>query len=493
MRVLFVVLLSLLLVGSVVTYLSLPETQRKPRVLYWVVDGVPARKHQAEVFEKWMIDNGYPAVDLRIEVSKSYKVNVVQGVSGVAGDILDCYQGEIDLYQSIGLLEDVTEIAQEMGFDVSHTYPGIQSAMMVDGRQYGFPRNVGAGMFWVNVKAFEKVGLPIPPETWTFDEFERVGKAYVEHSNIPGEFQSVYLTQNLRPGIRNIFLRSMGVDIYNETMTSSSLERPEAEELYERFYRWTKDLKILATKESSAALSSGSDVQSSARLYLFSQGNFGLLFAGRWALVYFREIGPEKLSISGIPYHSFDNTTLGYGASAIYIGSKNKDLAYYFLKFMASPAFNKEIVRNSDGLPPVPEYAYGKEFSRPEQYPEEWGLHDRFREVAEEIAIPDSYCPFVPQRMVERYEQAALDKFLMDRMSAKDALKEAADRIEKDILSFVSQSDRLGEKYRKLLGDQTEIDRLRAAGKMVPLELISNPFYRRYYVEKGWSFSESDG
>ncbi|MBL4574771.1 MAG: extracellular solute-binding protein [Opitutaceae bacterium] len=493
MRVLFCVILSLLIVGSVVTYLGLPEVQKEPRVLYWVVDGVPARKHQADVFEKWMVDNGYPAVDLRIEVSKSYKVNVVQGVSGVAGDILGCYQGEINLYQSIGLLEDVTDIAQEMGFDVSHTYPAIRPAMLVDGRQYGFPRNVGVGIFWVNVKAFEELGLPTPPEIWTFDEFERVGKAYVQRSNIPDKFQSVYLSQNLRHGIRNIFLRSMGVDMYNETMTGSSLQSPEVEELYHLFYRWTKDLKILATKEGAKALSSGSDVQSSARLYLFSQGNYGLLFAGRWALMYFREIGPEKLSISEIPYQSFRNTTFGYGASTIYKGSKNKDLAYYFLKFMASPAFNKEIIRNADGLPPVPEYATVKEFSKPEQYPEEWGLHDRFREVAEEIAISDSYCPFIPQRMAERYEQAALDKFLMNRMSAKEALKDAAERIENHILGFVSQSERLEKKYRKLLQDQQEIDRLRAAGEMVPLELITNPFYRRYYVEKGWSLPVDDG
>ncbi len=489
MRILFGILLFLLLIGSFVTYFSFPETQKEPRVLYWVIDGIPARKHQAAVFEKWMSDNGYPAVDLRVEVLKSQDRNIVQGVSGVAGDILDCYKGEIQLYQSIGLLEDVTDGAREMGFDVTQTYPAIQSAMMVDGRQYGFPRNVGADMFWVNVDAFEKVGLPIPPATWTFDEFERVGKAYVERSNVPGKFQSVYLTQNLRSDIRVVFLRSMGVDMYNETMTSSSLERPEAEELYELFYRWTNDLKILATKEVSTALSSGSDVQSSARLYLFSQGNFGLLFAGRWALMYFREIGPEKLSVSGTPYQSFRNAALGYGASAVYKGSKNKDLAYYFLKFMASPAFNKEIIRNSDGLPPVPTYATLKEFSQPEQYPGEWGLHDRFREVAEEIAISFSYCPFIPLRITERYEQAALDKFLMDRMSAKEALKEAADRIEKDILHFVSQSVRLKKKYERLLWNQKEIERLRAAGEMVPLELITNPFYRRYYVEKGWSLS----
>jgi ABC-type glycerol-3-phosphate transport system substrate-binding protein len=285
----------------------------------------------------------------------------------------------------------------------------------------------------------------------------------------------------------------MGVDIYNETMTKSSLEEPEVEELYELFYRWTNDLRILTTAEGSKALSVGSSGQSGTRLFLFSQGNFGLMFAGRWALMFFREIGPEKLSISGTPYQSFRNAALGYGASAIYKGSKNKDLAYYFLKFMASPAYNKEIVRNSDNLPPVPEYADLKEFSEPEQYPEEWGLHDRFREVAEEIAISYSYCPFIPLRVVERYEQIALDKFLMDRLSAKETLKEAAERIENDILGYVSQSERLGKKFRKLLKDQEEIDRLRAAGKMVPLELITNPFYRRYYVEKGWSLPVDDG
>jgi hypothetical protein len=54
------------------------------------------------------------------------------------------------------------------------------------------------------------------------------------------------------------------------------------------------------------------------------------------------------------------------------------------------------------------------------------------------------------------------------------------------------ESPRLTAKYEKGLRDQVEIDRLRSEGELVPLELISNPFYRQYYVKQGWSLPEGD-
>ncbi|MBL4575636.1 MAG: hypothetical protein JKY51_06010 [Opitutaceae bacterium] len=54
----------------------------------------------------------------------------------------------------------------------------------------------------------------------------------------------------------------------------------------------------------------------------------------------------------------------------------------------------------------------------------------------------------------------------------------------------VNEVPELAKKYEQGLKDQAEIDRLRANDELVPLHLISNPFYRRYYVEKGWSLPE---
>ena len=59
--------------------------------------------------------------------------------------------------------------------------------------------------------------------------------------------------------------------------------------------------------------------------------------------------------------------------------------------------------------------------------------------------------------------------------------------INREIELNVSKNPELAAKHAKLLVDQAEIDRLRAAGEPVPLELITNPFYRRYYVDQGWA------
>jgi multiple sugar transport system substrate-binding protein len=484
-------LISLVLIGvSALTFYSFSEQQSEKTVLRWIAAVNPAREEQAALFEQWMDDNGYPPVELRIEGPKSAPKNIVQGVAGVAGDIFDCYQGEVILFQSIGLLEDVTDIAQEMGFGLSETYAEVSSDLIIDGRQYGFPRSVNGMVCWVNVEAFERVGLPVPPTSWTFDEFERIGKSFVGLSNEPGEHQTVYFSRQWSLLVTMMLLRSMGGDVYNETMTGSYLDTSEAKELYATIYRWTNDLSLIPSTAESKALASGSSRTSKADINLFSQGNFGLTFASRWGLMYFREVGPKKLAISEYPHKMYRNAILYACSSAVYKGSKHKDLAVYFLKFMASETFNRGIIDNPDGLPPSPKFAYGDAYSYPPEYPNEWGLHDQIRDVVNEIAIPRSYSPYIQSSVFARYEKNAMDGLLADQISVEDALNELAISIEMDMARFAGESKSLKAKYEKQLEDQEEIERLRREGKMVPLHLITNPFYRRYYVDQGWSLPE---
>jgi len=486
-------LISLVLIGvSALTFYSFSEQKSERTILRWIAAVNPAREEQAKLFEQWMEENGYPPVELQIEGPKSAPKNIVQGVAGVAGDIFDCYQGEVILFQSIGLLEDVTDIAQEMGFSLSETYAEVSSDLIIDGRQYGFPRSVNGMVCWVNVEAFERVGLPVPPTSWTFDQFERIGKSYVELSNEPGKHQTVYFSRPWSVLYSMMLLRSMGVDVYNETMTGSYLDTAEAKELYATIYRWTNNLKLIPNGAEAKALSAGSSRTTSWHMNLFAQGNFGLTFASRWGLMYFREIGPKKLAISEYPHKSYRNAILYACSSAVYKGSKHKDLAVYFLKFMASETFNKGIISNPDGLPPSPKFAYSDEYSRPVDHPNEWGLHDQIRDVVNEIAIPRSYSPYIQSSVFARHEKNAMDSLLADQISVDDALNELVVSIEKDMIRFTNESERLKTMYGKQLQDQKEIERLRLEGKMVPLHLITNPFYRRYYVDQGWSLPEGD-
>jgi hypothetical protein len=207
-------------------------------------------------------------------------------------------------------------------------------------------------------------------------------------------------------------------------------------------------------------------------------------------MMYFREVGLKKLSISEFPHKTYRNSILYACGSAVYKGSKHKDLALYFLKFMASDAYNEGIIENPDGLPPSPKFAYGETFSHPVDYPNEWGLHDQIRDMANEMAIPRSYSPYLQMRTLIRKEKNAMDSLLASRITVDDALKKLAITIEMDMMRFADESERTKAKYEKQLQNQQEIERLRQEGEMVPLHLITNPFYRRYYVDQGWSLPE---
>ncbi|MEZ5276948.1 MAG: extracellular solute-binding protein [Opitutaceae bacterium] len=485
MKVFFLLILAGLIAAGVATFKALPGHGERP-VLYWVVDTGEFRERQKALFEKWMVDNGYPAVELRIDATnRDPTKKIVQAVSGVGGDIIDCSTGEVHLLESLGVAEDLTEMAREMGFEASSSYPAIEPELVIDGRQYAFPRNVGTAMLWSNLEAFERAGLDPPPSRWTLDEFEAIGRKYVKALNPAVGPRTTFFMPPLGTADRLILLRSMGGDIYNETMTASIFDSPESAEIYRRFYQWTNVDRLIPTKAESQSLASDSGIVP-ARMHLFATGQYGLMLAGRWGLIYYRPVGITRLGVSEMPYVSFRNTRIGVGSEVMYAGSKNKELAAYFFKFLASREFNDLIVEGADALPPVPAFASGDTFSRPAEFPNEWGLHDAFLDSALTNAIPVGMSPFILVRVMSRLELDAFERFMADRLTAEEAVRKAAEAINREIARTVSESVAKQQKYAALVEDQKTIDRLKAEGKPIPVKLIRNPFHLRYYAEKGW-------
>ncbi len=490
MKFLALMLLVILSLASVVTFLNLSDTKRERPVLHWVTTAETIRDGQLELFQQWLKKHDYPEMEIRMDIRARKKAdvkNIVQGVSGVAGDLLDCFNGELLQYQSVGMLEDVTEVAKEMGFEGIKTYSSFRSSMEVNGRQYGFPRNAGPIFLWVNVEAFERVGLPIPPDVWNFEEFEQVGKAYVEAYHVSGERQRFYFVRSLGGSGRATIARSLGVDIFNETMTRSNYDTAVFRDVFKMNYRWIHEVRIVPTLVDAEALTGNSSSLNRTMSYLFAQGNFGMLPGARPGLMSFREVGPWKLSVSEYPNGGFRNTYSNGGIVGVYTESKHKELAYYFLKFLASEEFNHQIIENGDGLPPIPEYTETEAYLYPRDYPNEWNLHGRIREIETEIGIAFSFSPFISRSEDARKEKDAFDKFVANRLSAEEALAVAAKMVNASIERKAYESEEGRLYYEKLLRDQEMIENLRKEGKPVPLELITNPFYRRYYVEMGWA------
>lgn len=495
MRALFASLFLALAAATVVTVATTPEMRSDVPVLYWVTDNNPARAEQIGLFHEWLVDNGYttsdgrPAVELRLDTaSRDDAKQIIQGVSGVAGDIMDC---DITRFQSLGLLADVTAPAGRIGFDLSRTYSALAPLLTVGGRQYGFPCNVNSRAYWVNVDTFRRAGMAPPPRTWDYETFERIGREFVRRANPPGRRRRVFFAEAVRsymgrPIVR-VMHRGLGLSVFNETLTRCTLDDERYARVLSRIHKWTYQDRILpsAADEASFAAESG---YGGASLSLFQHGRYGMISIGRWCLIRIRKFpDPPRLCVSHYPCEGFANTPINARTAGIYAGGRHRGQAVLFLAFLAGRPYNDHVVRDADALPPNPAATKSPDYLRPPEHPNEWGCHEVPVGSAETTAIVQSVSPFVPRATVDRYKDQGLEKVMAGLARAEEAASWTARRINDEIDRTLAESTLLRRQYDGLAAVQKQIERRRGAGEKVPLSWIRNPFHRRYYLAKGWA------
>jgi len=278
--------------------------------------------------------------------------------------------------------------------------------------------------------------------------------------------------------------RGLGRSMFNETMTRATRDNPESARVLHLVHKWIYEDRIIPT-QADLDFFAGSDTNTS-RIQLFRQGRYALLTAARYSVVQLREGPAMELVARPLPHGGFPNGLLGTGSVGIYTKSPHQELAAYLLKFFASETYNMSVVRSSDSMPPVPKYTQIEEYLRPADYPNEWGVHGVMADMME-MAIPVCASPFVLPSAANRIEAEFRLGVLADVYTSEEGVALADKFINREIELNISKNPQLAAKHARLLADQAEINRLRAAGELVPIELITNPFHRRYYVVQGWA------
>lgn len=498
MKYVFLIGFLVLVAMGTATVLTEPSLRSEVPVLYWVTDRNTARVQQVERFHEWLVEEGHVTADgeavmeLRLDTaSRDPSKQIIQSVAGVAGDIMDCDIGQM---HSLGVLKDVTEEAQRLGFGLDQTYAALSPLLTREGRQYGFPCNVGTMAMWSNPATFAAVGLEPPGREWTVESFETLGREFVKRANKPGQRQTVFFCNSLADwkGSRLVtsLHRARGLSVFNETMTASTVNDPRFVWVLGKLWQWTYEDHLVPTaaEASSFATQSG---YGGAELPLFVQGQYAMILAARYSLIRMRDF-PEplamKLSYFPTPEGGFANDLVSTRAAAVYKGSKHPDLAVLFLAYLASESYNQQIVADADALPPKPIYARSEAFLRPVDHPNEWDVHGPTLVSATQRAIAPSVSPFVADASLGRLTAAAIQKVLTTPQlaSPEQAAAELESRLNDEIARTIQESTLLAEQYEELMERQRKIDAYRAQGRPVPKQWITNPFHRRYYAEMGW-------
>lgn len=482
MKRLFTFLLLGLVAASVFTWWFRPFGHGEIPSLYWVTTNSPIREYQLRSFQEWLAKNGYDPIDLRIDTSNNDpSKKLIQGISGVGGDLFDNYANQTFLMQSTGILADLTEPAQRHGFGPGSTFEAVRENFMIDGRQWGYPMSTSVALLLVNAAAFEAAGMGVPPRTWDMETFEQWGKRYVEARNVPGERRRYFFASDVE---RYEIFRSTGLSMYNETLTACCLNDPRYIKVLKKLYQWTHVDHLLPGKaEESTFAVEGSGLGITTAL--FARGNYAMVNLGRFALVRLRNYEPQSYSASFFPHFSYPNSRVAGGTVGLYTNSGSKEQAYRFFEYLASDAHNQMIVDFGDALPVNPKFLRTESFLRPLKYPNEWGVHEVYAEAMETYAIARSRSPFLLPEIGRRLERDLYNVFMAGRMTAEETAAEVEKRLNAEIERSLRERPSLRVEYERRLKLQEQIDKLKAAGKPIPEDLIYNPFHRKYYRDMG--------
>ncbi|MCG3198213.1 MAG: sugar ABC transporter substrate-binding protein [Candidatus Omnitrophica bacterium] len=257
---------------------------------------------------------------------------------GTGADVLRQHTGSYLRLVDAGVNEPLDGYINhpETGIDDLNDYiPETLEAMTVNGRLYGLPADLNTVCLLYNKDLFdaynrEHTDSPIsyPTNDWTWEDLRRAAKALTVRK---GARTEIYGFDFMRSsGEFNAFLLQAGGRIWNEDKTRTLIDSPEALEVIRFWKDLTTELQI-ARPSAMRDTAMGPDK-------FFQFGKTAMLIDGTWRLpdVLLQAPGMRFGAVC-MPRHRRAVSVGGSTLWAISSDSRNKEVAWEFIKFVNSP------------------------------------------------------------------------------------------------------------------------------------------------------------
>ncbi len=372
--------------------------------LRWATDPNPARIIQTGLFT-----GGRDDVEMSVEAGAMEKL-LVQCATGTGPDIIDIYSvQQMAGYVQAGLLMDLTPYAGAMGFGPSSTYPSLRDGLFVENKQYRFPCNVAVNAVIYNRDIFDDHGIPYPEPDWTYEDFIEIGKRFKEPgksgiSHLPvAHYAASVMFNDLFAGIGGRYYRDGGLQ--------SDLDSPEAIRTMELYRDMIHVHGVIPTPEIATSMSAQGG-WGSGGITWFSNERAAMILIGRWYLVMLHNYPGIADKIGAVPLPRYqDQPSRGYidcRGAGINAQTEHKDEALAFLQYLARPAYNEQIIKDGDSLPPNPAYAQSGDMLSNKIKPDA-DFHQVFLDAAAR-ARPMDISPFIDAMQAQRWLEERISR-----------------------------------------------------------------------------------
>jgi multiple sugar transport system substrate-binding protein len=287
-----------------------------------------------------------PTIDVKVSVADwdSYWEKLLTGLAGGAAPDVFAMDGPLAPdYQARDVLLDLQPLIDRDGYDLGQLADqGVGVFKTADGKQYGIPRDLNVGVLYYNKKMFDAAGIPYPDDTWDWAKLIEVGKQLTLDTNNDGTMDQWGLYTETSD-MENYWLSLVwqnGGDFFDADGKTTALTTAEAagglQHLQDLIY---KD-KILA---EPAIFAETGDA--------FEQGLAAMEVNGSWLVPTHQAAGIE-LGIAPIPSGPAGRfTVVNPTGAVIYKGTKAPDAAWEFVKYLASPPAQEQLMQLKASLP----------------------------------------------------------------------------------------------------------------------------------------------
>ncbi len=265
--------------------------------------------------------------------------------AGEPPDVFYVGYERVAAFASLGLLEDLDAyVAAEASATDANTvrlddyYGSVVDSFRFDGERvgdgplYGIPKDFTSVGFYVNVELLARAGETLPPDDWTWDDFERIARAV---GALEGKTGAEFVTW---PYAVRAYLMTEGLDLIGDGFDDLRLDDPAVRSALERFYGWRH--------EESGTLTSGSSNQV-GNPSVFMEGDLGMAGPfGRWMVPTYRLIpsppdGGFTWDFVPLPRGTTATATPSNVALSVAWGissaSEAKDDAWSLVRFLCGP------------------------------------------------------------------------------------------------------------------------------------------------------------
>jgi multiple sugar transport system permease protein len=326
---------------------------------------------------------------------------------GVPLDLLRIDVTELAAYLDEGALVDLEPYFEaDPSWDEGAYFPLVLEALRDErGHLHGLPSTFTPYVMYVNLDRLAELGLDVPAEEWSWEDFLALARRATVDDDGDGRADrfGISLTQWLQavsPWVWQAGGELLVADGAGGPRLRSGMDAPE-------FVAAMRFLRGLLHEERVASFDASFANQLTQGLF---QAGRALFYGpvGYWETYRFKGIDSFRWDVLPLPRGRVAATSVAMTVYVVPRTAREPELAYRFLRRLASPAYQRMLARIGNGVPGLVEAARSADFLKPDVAPESEHV---FLDV---LAHARFQPPLANWRRIERLCQAELEGILLE-------------------------------------------------------------------------------